>query len=95
MPDFTPEEQRLIYAYARDRGPISWISFYLAVLTAPVAMAAYGMMQSDVLAMSIAFFGLLALIAWGVSSSVRNFKTTRAICMKLASTTPLATSRSE
>ena len=86
MPEFTPEEQRVIHSYTRDRGPKDWISFYLAVLAAPIAMAVYGMAQSDVIAMAIAFFGLLVLVAWGVSSAAKDWKALKSICVKLAQT---------
>jgi hypothetical protein len=95
MPQFTPDEQRLIYFFARDRGPKDWISFYLAVLTAPIAMAVYGIAQSDTIAMGIAFFGLLVLVAWGISSAARDWKVTKSICVKLTATLPASSHGSE
>jgi hypothetical protein len=88
---FTEEEQRYIVSWVRDGGPRHWAGFYAAVLVAPISMAAYGFIQRDVLAMGIAFVGLLAMVIWGVSSAGNNWHLMKSICIKL--TTELQSSR--
>jgi hypothetical protein len=95
MLQFTLEEQRLIASYTRDRGPRDWMSFYVAVLVAPIGFALYGMVKGDVIAMAVAFFGLLALVAWGVSSAIRDWRLVKAICVKLSVTLPNTASIAE
>ena len=77
------EEQRLIYNYVRSRGFRDWGAFYAAILFAPVAMAVYGLAQSDVLAMAIAFVGLLVFLAWLLTSATRDWRLTKSVFEKV------------
>jgi hypothetical protein len=53
------------------------------------------MVKGDVIAIAIAFFGLLALVAWGASNATRDWRLVKAICVKLALTLPNAGSIAE
>jgi hypothetical protein len=86
MSQFTTDEEQLILYYTRSRGLRDWLGYYLAFLFAPLAMAVYGFVQKDVLAMSIAYLGRLVMVICGVSSSAKDWGLIKSICVKLAST---------
>jgi len=83
-PSFTDEESHLIHYFATERLGANRMWFYLSVLVAPVGAALYGVIQHDYIALTVAFFGLLALVLWYISEERRWTKHYRVICEKLA-----------
>lgn len=80
---FTPEEENLLRLFATDKGNLDRLWFYVAVLAAPVAMAIYGLLRRDYLALAVAFFGLLVLVAWSIARELSHVAQFRSVSQKL------------
>ena len=81
----TPEEENLLRLMATERGNLDRLWFYVAVLLAPVAMAVYGFVQRDYIALAVAFFGLLVLVVWSITRELKHAAHFRTIAEKLIS----------
>jgi hypothetical protein len=84
VPHFTTEEAYLINYLATERDDSRRLWFYAAVLIAPVAIAVFGVVQKDYVAVAVGFFGLLSIVVWYISDERQHAKHYRAICQKLA-----------
>jgi hypothetical protein len=84
MIEFTKEEKVLIHQYAK-RGDRHWeaLSFYAVILLPLLAFAIFGLVRQDVIAMSIAFFGLFLSALWYIFSQGRPSNLFCSICKKL------------
>ncbi len=82
---FTAEEENVLRLLAADKGNRDRLGFYVAVLVAPFAMAIYGVVQRDYLALAVAFFGLLALVAWSIWREFQHLSLFRSIARKMLS----------
>lgn len=83
LPQFTPEEQRLLRAFANEKGSDSRLWFYGSVLFAPVVFAVYGVLRQDYGAVLVAFIGLVAFTAWLVVGDARHAQALQGVCRKL------------
>ena len=81
--NLSPEERELLLYFATARAGSSRLGFYLSVLAAPIAFAIYGVIQRDFVALAVAFFGLLAFVAWVVSSDRKHAKLLQSIASKI------------
>jgi hypothetical protein len=61
-------ERELVEAMARDtHSPASRIGFFASVLVPVLAFAAYGIFKKDIVAVGLAFAGLLIFVWWRLS----------------------------
>ncbi len=82
--DFSNEERRLISYFAVNaHDTVRRLSFYAAVLTPIVLFATYGLFRLDIIAVSVAFTGLLTYQFWRISAEIKNAKLLHSICKKM------------
>ncbi|GHA03225.1 hypothetical protein GCM10008090_10270 [Arenicella chitinivorans] len=80
---FTEEELNYIKELSLQQSTLKQVYFYACVLIAPLAFAIYGFINSDVLAMLIAFLGLMVFVAWFLSQSLSGGRLLNVICQKI------------
>ena len=82
---FTPEERALLMRRSgRSQDMGSRIAFYLAILLPMVAFAIYGLVRRDVVAIAIAFGGILLYQLWTIAYEFARVETYRSLMTKLA-----------
>jgi hypothetical protein len=66
--DLTPAEQSLVHSLSLGQGAnATRLGFYASVLGPALLFAGYGITHGDVLAIGLAFFGLLSFLCWRIS----------------------------
>lgn len=76
--NLTPEERDLAQALARDRqGSGVRIGYYVSFLAPMLSFAGYGLDNGDVLAMAIAFVGVLIFVSWGIGREISHLRVGR------------------
>jgi hypothetical protein len=83
--EFTPEERALMHSWSGRRHAMgSWLAFYAAILMPMVAFAAYGVVKRDVIAVAIAFGGVLLYQLWSIAHDFSRRETYRSLMTKIA-----------
>jgi len=81
--NFTEEELNLIKYYSV-RQPVSRsVIFFVCVLAAPIGFAFFGVLNKDVIAMLVAFSGLLVFVIWYLGASMKNEKALNQVFNKI------------
>lgn len=80
---FTEQEIELAKYYSAKQSVTSLFGFYCCCLFVPFAFAVYGLLNRDVIAVFIAFCGLLAFIVWYVVASMKNEAVINSLCTKI------------
>ncbi|MHB8653660.1 MAG: hypothetical protein ACYDA9_07260 [Terriglobia bacterium] len=84
MVDFSGEERHLISYFASMGADKLGLLFFNAAMLVPfVLFAVYGLYRQDVIALAVAFFGLLIYQTWRISRELKHSKTFTSICKKL------------
>lgn len=81
--NFTPKEQQYIAMIAHTGGIAGNIGWNAMVLVPITALGCYGLMRSDLSAVELAFFMLLAFVVWHISTGLRGFVMLRSIFRKV------------
>ena len=68
--ELSPAERELLYLWRRSTPLWHWAAYYIAMLVPLTAFADYGLVQRDVIAMSIAFGGLLLYTLYNAASQI-------------------------
>jgi hypothetical protein len=79
----TRDERELLYSWRRTATPMSWLGYYIAILVPMTAFALYGIAKRDVVAVGIAFGGLLLYSLWNIASQFGRGESYRRIAAKL------------
>ncbi|GLQ97878.1 hypothetical protein [Dyella mobilis] len=82
--NFTPDEKRYIAYFTRLDKPIYRWGFYSAWLVPILAFGSYGLLRQDIVALGMAFFGLLFFTLWRIASSFRSQRIVASILDKVA-----------
>jgi hypothetical protein len=81
--DMTAEEREFVQRFAASQKRFSRIGFFASVLFAPLAVAAYGAVQRDYMALLVAFLGLAGFVGWVVVHDISGGEVLQSICAKL------------
>jgi hypothetical protein len=68
--ELSPSEREFLYSWRRSTPLWHWIAYYTAILVPLTAFAIYGLVQRDVIAMAIAFGGLLLYTFYNAASQI-------------------------
>jgi hypothetical protein len=79
----TQEERSVLHSWSRGTSLKSWIGFYIAILVPMTAFAIYGIAKSDVIAVGIAYSGLLLYSLWNIASQFSRAGTYKGLSAKL------------
>lgn len=83
--NFTEEERSLIAAMTSPRQSVGYrIGAYASALVPVTLIAVYGLMRDDVVAVTVAFGGLLIYVCWQAWGDLRYVAVWAAICRKIA-----------
>jgi hypothetical protein len=63
---------------------MSWLGFYAAILVPIVVFAIYGLVRRDIVAMGIAFGGLLLYQIWKIATDLSRIAIYRSLMTKMA-----------
>ena len=80
---FNDKELELIKTYSVQQSLASNVLFYFCVLFAPMSFAIYGLIKNDVIALCVAFLGLLIFVFWLISRSLKGASTFTSACQKI------------
>ena len=81
---FTTEERALVHSWSVRGGRGSWLAYYAAILVPMVLFAVYGVIKRDVIAVAIAFGGLLLYQLWNIAHDHSRRDIYRSLMMKVA-----------
>ena len=82
---FTPEERALLHSWSgRGRYAGSWVAYYAAILIPMVVFAVYGVVKRDVVAVAIAFGGILLYQLWSIANDLSRREIYRSLMTKVA-----------
>ena len=81
----TEEERKLAEDMAGDRNGFgARVGFYGSVLVPFVLFASYGILKSDVVAIGLAFVGLLLFVCWGILREFGHLPRYKSLFQKVA-----------
>jgi len=81
----TQLEKNLVAALAHESdSKSSRLGFYAAVLIPALAFAGYGIYKKDLVALGLAFFGLLLFLWWRISQELQHFEPYAGVFKKVA-----------
>jgi hypothetical protein len=83
--ELTPEERGLLLRWrAQSETLLAYLGYYGAILLPMVAFAAYGIIKRDVIALSIAFAGLLIYQLYRIATELSQLALYQSLASKIA-----------